>query len=270
MKALAAVVGVLLACALLAPAQADTPPWQVELGLGSERLSNDSPDWRQLDLALRRRLEGGMVADVGLRRVERYGRRDGEMSVGATWPLTADWTLALRAAASNGRFLATTSGQAELTRRLDGGWVLGAGFGRSLYDPEGGVASGTSTARANVERYVGAWRFAAGASRARLDRGESASALRLQLDHYFNDSARLGLLVARGDELEYDTLGVLASRVGAVALLGRVPLVQGWAVTGELSRTRVRDTVRRGGPAGGASSAGYRRSGGRLALQRDF
>jgi YaiO family outer membrane protein len=268
--AMLAVVAALLAAAQLAPARAETPAWQVELGAGTERLSNGSPDWRQVDFTLRRRHAAGGAGELGLRRVERYGRSDGELSAGAAWPIAPDWSLALRAAASDGRFLARLGGQADLSRRLDGGWVLGAGVGRSLYDPEGGVASGTSSLRATVERYVGAWRFAAGASRARLDGGESASALRLQIDHYVTDSARVGLLVARGDELEYDTLGVLASRVEAVALVGRWALVPGWALAGELSRTTVRDTVRRGGPPGGSSAVGYRRSGGRLALQRDF
>jgi YaiO family outer membrane protein len=262
-------VAVLLAAAAaLAPAARAATPWQAETGLSVEHLSNGRPDWTQLDVALRRRSPAGASSELAARWVERYGRSDSELAAGLAWPLSGDWTLALRATAANGRFLARVGAQATLSRRLGAGWVLGAGLGRNLYEPEGGVASGTSTARLDLERYVGDWRLAAGASRARLDGGEHANAVRLQLDRSFNERSRVGLLVAHGDELEHDPQGVLASRVGAVALLGRLALADGWALGIELSRTRVRDTVRRSGVAG--AGAGYSRSGGRLALQREF
>jgi YaiO family outer membrane protein len=231
-------------------------------------LDNGSPDWRQLDLALRHRSAPERVNEIGLRRVERYGQRDAELSAGVSLPLGTDWGLALRASLADGAFLARAAGQVDLTRRLADGWVLGAGLGRGLYAPEGGIASGTTTLRGSVERYVGAWRLAAGASHARLDGGHGASALRLQVDRYFGDDSRVGLIVARGDELEYDPQGVLSSRVGAVALVGRWSFATGWALAGDLGRTTVRDVERRGGSGG--SAPGYRRSGGRLALQREF
>jgi YaiO family outer membrane protein len=262
-----ALLGLALGASLAAAAAAQPAAMQVEIGAGVEHLDNGSADWRQLDLALRHRSAPDRINEIGLRRVERYGQRDAELSAGVSLPLSADWGLALRASLADGAFLARLAGQLDVTRRLPDGWLLGAGVGRSRYEPAGGIASGTTTLRGSAERYVGAWRLAAGVSRARLDGGHGATALRLQADRYFGDSSRLGLIVARGDELEYDLQGVLSSRVGAVALVGRWSFAPGWALAGELGRTTVSDLERRGGPG---ASPGYRRSGGRLALQREF
>jgi YaiO family outer membrane protein len=263
-----ALLGLALGAALAATASAQPAAMQVEVGASVEHLDNGSADWRQLDLALRHRSAPDRVNEIGLRRVERYGQRDAELSAGVSLPLNADWGLAVRASVSDGAFLARLAGHVDLTRRLPDGWVLGAGLGRGRYEPAGGIASGTTTLRGSVERYFGAWRLAAGVSRARLDGGHGATALRLQADRFFGDSARVGLIVARGNELEYDPQGVLSSRVGAVALVGRWSFAPGWALVGDLGRTTVSDVERRGGPGGAAP--GYRRSGGRLALQREF
>ncbi len=266
-RAGAALAASLAIAAAAAPAQ---PAWEAEAGLGHERLSDGAPAWRQADLALRHRFAPRALAELGLRRAERYGTADTELALGASLPLDARWTLGLRATAVDApRFLPRHGLAGEATLALDGGWVAGAGLGRNRYASLGAPPTGTSQLRLGLERYVGAWRLAGGWTRARLDGGETGDGLRLQADRYFGDEARLGLLVASGEELESAPGGVLSTRVHSLVVIGRWPLGEGWALVGDLGRTRVGAASRRAGgdaPAG----PGRSRSGGRIGVQRGF
>jgi YaiO family outer membrane protein len=266
----AGVIAALLMAVVGVPVVAQTLPWQVEAGAGVDHHSNGAPDWRQADLSLRRQLAPRSVAELSLRSTRRSGLSDEELGAAVGLPLSQRWSLALAATLSpSHRVLARGSGRVELTRAFDDGWVAGASFGRRLYDDGGNSQWGLG-----LERYVAAWRMAAGVGQTRLDGGGAASSLRLQLDRYFADErGRVGVIVASGRELEGvpATPGVSADlidqRVRTLAVTGAWPVAADWALTAEASHVRHDDVRRR---SGAVASAPYQRSGVRLGVRHDF
>ena len=259
---LLAVVGV--------PAVAQTLPWQVEAAAGVDHLSNGAPDWRQVDLSLRRQLAPRSVAELNLRSTRRSGLNDEELGAAVGLPLNQRWSLALAATLSpSHRVLARGSARVELTRTLDDGWVAGASFGRRVYDDGGNSQWGLG-----LERYVAAWRVAAGVGQTRLDGGGAATSLRLQLDRYFADErGRVGVIVASGRELEGlpatpgNSADLIDQRVRLLAVTGAWPVATAWALTAEASHVRYDDVRRR---SGAFASVPYQRSGVRLGVRYDF
>lgn len=268
-------LALLLACGAAA-GQAPERRWQVEAGLGAERYDDDAAaSWRERDLALRYRYAPRTLAELTLRDTRRYGYDDSEIGLGLALPLATDWSLVARATASpRHRVLARHSGAAELSYGgFGGGWVIGAGLGRSLYDGAGdGGKSGTSTLRMNLERYVAEWRFAGGVSRSRLDGGEHDNGWRAQVDRYFGERGRLGVIVSQGRELEnLPPNGAVSTRVRAMALVAAWPIDPDWTLTGALGHTRNSDSERRGGLLDGqAVGRPSQRSAVRVGVQREF
>ncbi len=258
--------------ALAAPAAA--APWQVELGAGVEDFSNDTTTWREADLTLRSRFAPRALAEGQLRHTRRRGFDDSEIGAGLALPLNADWGLSASATLSpTHRVLARGSGRVDLTRNFEGGWVLGAGVARSLYDGADAAPVGNSLLRVQGERYVGAWRFALGLNRSRLDGGQTDNGWLLALDRYVGEQGRIGVVAARGRELENEPAlgGVLSTQVETLALVGVWPLAADWALTGALARTRHSDSQVRTGPrAGDAIGSPYRRNGVRIGVRHDF
>ena len=252
------------------PAVAQTLPWQVEAAAGVDHLSNGAPDWRQVDLSLRRQLAPRSVAELNLRSTRRSGLNDEELGAAVGLPLNQRWSLALAATLSpSHRVLARGSARVELTRTLDDGWVAGASFGRRVYDDGGNRQWGLG-----LERYVAAWRVAAGVGQTRLDGGGAATSLRLQLDRYFADErGRVGVIVASGRELEGlpatpgNSADLIDQRVRLLAVTGAWPVATAWALTAEASHVRYDDVRRR---SGAFASVPYQRSGVRLGVRYDF
>lgn len=269
LRGAAMVASMLLVCSAV-QAATEPMPWQVEAGVGADRLSSGAPDWRQFDLSLRRQLAPRSAGELSLRRTRRSGLGDEELGASIGLPLDAHWSATLAATLSpSHRVLARGSGRIELARAIDGGWVASATFGRRLYSDGGNSQWGVG-----VERYVGAWRLAAALGRTRLDGGGTAGNVRLQLERYFDaERGRAGLILARGRELEGLPATALApadlidQRVTTLALTGVWPLAAAWALTGQASRVRHDDVQRRGGAVAGAP---YHRSGVRLGVRHDF
>lgn len=263
------------AAALLAAtaAAADERPWQVEAGAGAEYLTSNGQQWTQEDLALRSRFAPRSIVEINARHTRRYAQNDDELGAGIALPLGGDWLLAAAAATSpTHRVLAKASGSMDLGYRLAGGWVLSGGLARSLYEGDSG-ASGSSTLRVNGERYMGAWRLALGLSHSRLDGGSAENGGRIQVDHYFSERGRVGIVAGTGRELENEPAlqGVVSTRVSSVALLGVSPLSPDWALTWALGSTRNSDSMVRTGPSAGRPvGVAYRRNAVHIGVQHDF
>ncbi len=274
MRAAFARWGALALAAAAAAAAAQTPPLRTEVTVDAahESLSNGSPDWREAGIAARLRWAPHALAEAGIRRVQRYGETDHELAFGVALPLDERWSATARATVVDGpNFLPRLGAGFDLSRSLPDGWVASGGWGRNLYASPGVAPSGTTSLRLGVERYVGAWRFAGDWNRARLDGGVTADGIRLQVDRYFGDDGRIGLLWARGDELENAPGGFLSTRVRTLVLTGRWPLAAGWRITGELGQARVGGAVRRQGLETAAPSGpGYHRNGVRVGVERAF
>ncbi len=250
---------------------ADATRWQVEAGIGRDRLSNGAPAWAQLDLALRHRLAPRSMVELGLRRTERSNRADAEIAASLSLPLDAQWSAALAATLSpSHHVLARGSGRATLARAFEGGWVATADVGRRVFEQ-----GRTTLLEIGGERYVGDWRFAASVGQTRLDAGGgSAASGRLQFDRFFDgERGRIGLILARGRELEglpataLSPQDVIDQRVTSVALVGVWPLAPAWGLAWEASRLRYDDLRRRSGAAAGQP---YQRSGVRVGVRHDF
>jgi YaiO family outer membrane protein len=260
---------------VLAAAAATAAPaaWRAESGFTREHVGGGQPAWRQLDVALLRREGEGADAHVfalDARRAWRHGARDDEIGLAAALPLPAlspRLGLSLRATLAPGAaFLPRAGAALEARWRLDGGWVALGGLGRQRFEPADAPGSGVSLASLGAEHYRGPWRAAAGLSLARLDGGDSATGLRLALDRTFGEVTRVGLLAARGRELEATPQGVLSSRVDSVVLRLRWGFAPGWAVDTDLARHRVTRRERGGVALPGAAT----RDAVRLALRHDF
>lgn len=230
--------------------------WQAEVGGGTESLDNGSPDWRQLDVTLRRTFAARSQWQIASRTTERFGQRDAEFGASASAPL-GDWNATLGATASTThRVLARWGMTAGVQRPLGAGWVVGADLRTTRYD-----AGNAQAVSIQAERYagnvaLGDWRVAATLTQTWLS-GASATAMRVQLDRYFGERGRLGLLLSEGREIDNPGQGALRiSRVRSAVLLGRLPITPAWALTGELGQHRV--------------GAQYRRTGGRVGVQLDF
>ena len=248
----------------------DEATWQVDGGVGVERLSNGSPDWRQVDLALRRRLDRGVVLEFAARQAQRYGATDHELGIGGSCPVE-NWNLSLRATtAGQAAFLPRHGISFDAARRLDGGWVANAGATRNLFSPADAPASGTTLLRLAVERYVADWRFLAGLTHGRLDGGAAANGWRLQADRFFGESGRIGMLVADGRELEATTGGVISTRVNSIVLLARWRIAAGWSFNADVGRTHVDDIIRQTDTANLSLPGGYHRDGVHFGVQHEF
>jgi YaiO family outer membrane protein len=248
-----------LGLALLpALAAARAPGWQAEAGLGRESLSNGLPSWTQADLALRRAWAPRSSFELNARRTERYALTDHELGAALVLPAGEQWGVQFGASHSpTHRVLPRWSLGAGAQRALPDGWLLGAGWRETRYD-----SARTSALAFTVERYFGSaalgeWRAAATATATRLAGATTSGAARVQLDRYFGERARIGLLLAAGREADNSGgAGVVLTDVRSAALLGRWPLGEHWALTGELNHTR--------------QGSLHRRSGGRLGVQLDW
>lgn len=264
----------LLASTLLAGvtavAASDLPQWQIEAGLGTDQLSNGAPDWSQVNVSLRRRIEQRSIVELALRRTRRSGLVNEEVGASVGLPLGTQWSTTMAAAVSpSHQVLARAGGRIDLARSFEGGWVASATLGRRLY-----TDAGNSLVAVGVERYVGDWRLAAALGQNRLDGGETATNTRLQVNYAFAaERGRVGLILASGRELEgvpataQAPADVIDQRVSTVALIGTWPLAATWALTGEASHVRIEDIQRRSGAAAGAP---YHRNGVRIGVRHDF
>lgn len=247
-----------VAALLPALACAQATPWQAEFGAGHESLSGGLGDWQQADLALRGYWAPRSSFELNARATERFGRRDRGLGAGVAWPLENGWGATLTANASTThQILARWSLGADLQRAMGSGWVLGGGLRATRYDIDRANALSFTAERYFGSRDLGDWRAAATVTSTRLAGLATSHAARVQVDRYFGERGRLGLLVASGREIENLGQGSLViSGVQSIAVVARWPLGPTWALTGEIAQTRLGSL--------------YRRSGGRLGVQLDF
>lgn len=260
--------------------------WQGELGAGAEDFTSGAPTWRQYDAAVRVRTPERLLAEASVRRTDRYEAKDTEFGFAAVLP-AGDWigSAALTLSPTH-EALPSWGVRLGAARVLADGWVVGLEASRQLFDRadlvDTGIAGtervvGSSAAMLNVERYAGAWRFAAGVGRVRLDGGESGGTARLQLDRFYADErGRVGAVIAGGQEFE--NLPPTALRPSAifsitsftVALVGVHPLDAAWSLSWALSSTRNGSIEARYADGAVTTGDSYHRNGVRLGVQRDF
>lgn len=260
--------------------------WQGEIGGGVEDFTSEAATWRQVDAAIRARTPDRALGEVNVRRTDRYQAKDTEFGFIGVLPLD-DWTTSATLTLSPTHEALPSWGlRVGAARELGRGWVLGLEANRQLYDREDQVDTsipgtqrvvGSSGLALNLEHYVGAWRYAAGLGRVRLDGGESGGTWKFQLDRFYGEErGRIGAVIAGGQEFENlpptatRPSAIISSTTFTLALVGVHPLDAGWALSWALSSTRNSDIQTR--YADGIVNTGdsYHRNGVRLGIQRDF
>jgi YaiO family outer membrane protein len=236
-----------------APAAAAADRYEWEAGFSDEALSRGLPAWRSRYLVGEWHGPDRKTLYAGLRETERYALQDREAHFGGVLPLNADAQLQLEAGFSDThRVLAARYGMLQLEFRPASGWLLGAGWRRSVYD-----TGQSQVLNFSVDRYIGAERFSYTLYEGGPDGNGLSPSHRLQWAHYYGDRDWVGLTLVQGRETEYGPNGAfLTSQVSGVSLSGRHGIASDWALIWDAGSLRQGDF--------------YTRSGVRLGLRHAF
>jgi len=238
---LAAVVALAPAAALAAPG--------TTLGVehGRDTLDNDSPDWRSTTVSLAHAGSDGSL-NLEWRGVERFGLHDDQWVLGGRSPITENVGLSVEFLGSADPALLPEFGTTfDIDVRLAPALVAHFGGRRADYPED--TATGLV---AGLEYYRGAARAAYSLITSRLQSGDSGTAHVLQLDRYYGDGSRIGVLAAVGDEATRTSpAAVVVADVRSLALVGRHWFGVSWGLAYTGSWTEQGDFyTRRGGALG--------------------
>jgi YaiO family outer membrane protein len=169
-------------------------------GSGTERLSNDAPDWSRHFLRVDWQTTAAGTWFAEMSRSERFEEADSSLYVGVNRQALAQWQIGGGfAITDDARFLPERELSVDATRSWAGGWGTAFGARGRDYATGGSVTSYSFTA----EKYLSDYRIAY-----RLDRSQqsgvddSALAHVLQLTWYASDRRNLGVAFGTGEEIE--------------------------------------------------------------------
>lgn len=179
-----------------APAGA-APGWrEATLEVRQEHLDSGLGDWNAVRIGVARGGAWSPGWQAAVSREERFGDIDTAIEGGIVRPLDDRWMLQAEAgAAPDADILARWHAELRVVRRLRDGWLVTGGVRRAAY-----VDARVLRAGVDVERYVGAWRFALGHDRLRLH-GETHGQWDLAIDRYLGDRDRVALRLAHGHDV---------------------------------------------------------------------
>jgi hypothetical protein len=128
---------------------------ELEASYGRERLSGDRADWQSAGASATWTREDRARVDLGLLGLERYGRRDAQLSAAAASPAGAGWSLAADALASpSHEFVPALALGLLAARQLGGGLVAAAAARWSRFEVSAGSVDAGLGSLA-LERYGG-------------------------------------------------------------------------------------------------------------------
>jgi YaiO family outer membrane protein len=203
------------------------PPVPVEYrrwlsaGSGTDRLSNDAPDWSReyLRLDWETAKAGALFAELSTS--ERFDESDGSLYVGGAWKARSSWQLgAGLAVTQDARFLPERELSVDATRPWARGW--GTAFGVRQRDyATGDVATYSFTG----EKYVSDYRIAYRLDHSRQAGADSALTHALGLTWYPSDKRSVGVTLGAGEEIEIIGLDqLLRTSVANVTFTGNEKL----------------------------------------------
>jgi len=228
-------LGAPLALALLsAPAApafgADT---SLRLSGATERLSNDSPDWRESTAALQLRFAPRQLLDLSVADVHRFGLHDSQLAASLTLPVSSALTATFDAGASpTHRVLARRFAGAALQYEFAPRWLVHGGARSSSYDSA--TVNGYQFA---LEHYIDRYSVMLGWRPTRAF-GSTAHGVELRANRYYGERDSVGLIAAAGKEAASVPGGVVLTEVRSLAVLGRHWFDQRWALSWGASYTR--------------------------------
>ncbi len=224
------------------PAVAQT--W-VEAAVDHQRYSRGFPSANTHSVSASHRSEARTVYGE-LQRFERFGLIESQSTVGLYEQVTATGQLHLEASGTPDAVIKPRfAGYAGWYQALPEGWAVEPGLQIIRYQ--------TVDVRKQsmlVEKYAGAWRWAAALARIELQ-SESELNYRLQGDWFYGERSRLGAGVAWGDDQESLPNGVLKTPVRSAFVGGQHEVSSAWSLTWSLQQVDQGDLYRqRGGRFG--------------------
>jgi YaiO family outer membrane protein len=179
------------------PAPVEYRRW-LSAGSGTDRLSNDAPDWSREHLRLDWQTAKAGALFAELSRSERFDESDSSLYVGGVWDVLPDWQLgAGLAATKDARFLPERELSLDATRAWAHGW--GTAFGVRQRDY---VTGDVATYSFTGEKYVSDYRIAYRLDHSRQAGADSALTHALVLTWYPSDKRSVGVTLGTGEEIE--------------------------------------------------------------------
>ena len=202
------------------PAPVEYRRW-LSAGSGTDRLSNDAPDWSREYLRLDWETAKAGALFGELSRSERFDESDSSLYLGGAWKAVSSWQLgAGLAVTQDARFLPERELSVDATRAWARGW--GTVFGVRQRDyATGDVATFSFTG----EKYVSDYRVAYRLDHSRQAGADSALTHALALTWYPSDKRSVGVTLGAGEEIEIIGLDqLLRTSVANVTLTGNEKL----------------------------------------------
>lgn len=235
----------LLAVQSAGAADKNTPQTEIEAGYGLERLSNNSPNWRNIFVEGSHKFKDRNTLYGGLRETQRFSLKDHEVYGGLYYPLASTWTGIIDGNLSpTHEVLARYGLGAQVQKILPYGLVAGVGFRHNEFSQ-----SASNVRTFQLERYWGDFRGAYTLYSGKPEGGGSAPAHRFQIGYYYGNANSLGLAYTTGREVENvgPPQGLLTTDVRSWSISGRHWFARDWAMTYEALAHRQGDLYRREG-----------------------
>jgi YaiO family outer membrane protein len=203
-----------------APTPVEYRRW-LSAGSGTDRLSNDAPDWSREYLRLDWETAKAGTLFAELSRANRFDESDSSLYVGGAWKALASWQLGAGVAyTEDARFLPERELTLDATRAWAYGWGTAFGVRRRDY-ATGDVATYSFTG----EKYVADYRIAYRLDHSRQDGADSALTHALALTWYPSDKRSVGVTLGSGEEIEIIGLDqLLRTSVANVTFTGNEKL----------------------------------------------
>jgi len=215
---------------------------EVAAGQVRETLSNQPNNWTDTSVELLHKFGDRKLMLGRVTESERFGLRDTTFTFAGYHPLGERTTFYFEAAASSThRVLPRDVLHLQLTQTLGGGFGAIGGLKRMRFD-----GTTVDIADLGLEYYFSSFRLALTALPAHSSTAGSASAVRLQLGHYYGDENNVQFVIATGDEVDRPiAIGpIVKTPIRSTALYGRHWFARDWALTYNLGRTRQGETRR--------------------------
>ena len=191
---------------------------EVEAGLGYETLTDNYDPWSEAYINIKKNFDKRKSVSINVRKTERFGLEDNELSVGIVTSWWAPITLSLMAGESQGHEVLPEN---FLSFRIDApfgdGWVGGMGYTYREYE-SAGVDIGTVA----LERYIANFRLSYALFMSRVDEADLEYSNSIRMDRYYGDKNMVGIGCAWGRESENIASEIIVtSSVSSAILTGR-------------------------------------------------
>lgn len=213
--------------------EADQPATTVGFILGQDKLSNNTPDWRERTLQFQQRFAKRHTLEFDLSEFERFGMRDSQLGFSYTRPLSKELTATLDGNLSpTHRVIAKNAIGGELQYEFVRAWLLHAGGRTTRYNDVT-----VNSAIIGIEHYFSNFSWVTTWHSSRVF-GTTANSGELRGNYYYGDKSSIGLIMAAGDEAANTGGAVTITRVRALALVGRHWFDPRWSVNYGIGHTR--------------------------------